>query len=116
MSNTYTGVMQQIKSLQREADKLRRKEVTGVIARIREAISAYGLTAADLGFGGRPAPVATKAPAKKGRKRNNGAMKTAGLVKYANGSGGTWGGRGKRPQWLRDALGSGKKLEDFLVK
>jgi len=25
----------------------------------------------------------------------------------------TWGGRGKRPSWLRDALSAGKLLKDF---
>ena len=27
----------------------------------------------------------------------------------------TWGGRGPRPKWLRDALNKGKSLEDFKV-
>ena len=30
-------------------------------------------------------------------------------------SGNTWGGRGPRPQWLRDALANGKSLQDFAV-
>ena len=36
-------------------------------------------------------------------------------MKYRDGAGNTWGGMGKRPQWLRDALTSGRRLEDFLV-
>jgi DNA-binding protein H-NS len=28
----------------------------------------------------------------------------------------TWSGRGPRPVWLREALASGKKLEDFEIK
>lgn len=27
----------------------------------------------------------------------------------------TWSGRGHRPQWLRDALDSGRQLDDFLI-
>ena len=42
--------------------------------------------------------------------------KPAIVVKFRNDAGGTWGGRGKRPTWLRDALNAGKKLEDFAVK
>ena len=33
----------------------------------------------------------------------------------ADAFGNTWVGMGKRPQWLRDALATGKSLEDFLV-
>jgi DNA-binding protein H-NS len=49
------------------------------------------------------------------RKKRKGAAKSAGVVKYSNGAGGTWGGRGKRPTWLRDALAAGKQLSDFAV-
>ena len=48
MTKTYAQLVKQIESLQGEADKLRRKEVEGVISRIRDAITVYGLTAADL--------------------------------------------------------------------
>ena len=44
------------------------------------------------------------------------AAKPTIVVKFRNESGGTWGGRGKRPQWLRDAINSGKSLSDFAVK
>lgn len=114
MKKTYAGVMQQIEALQAEAEKLRRQEVQGVIQRIREAIAAYGLTAADLGFGGRgrsvKAAAAPKArPARKGRKGR------AAKVKFRDEAGNTWGGRGPRPRWLREALAGGKSLSDFAV-
>ena len=38
------------------------------------------------------------------------------MVKFRNETGGTWGGIGKRPQWLRDAINAGKSLQDFAVK
>jgi DNA-binding protein H-NS len=38
------------------------------------------------------------------------------VVKFRNEAGATWVGRGKRPQWLRDALAAGKQLSDFAVK
>lgn len=36
--------------------------------------------------------------------------------KYKNEDGATWSGRGQKPKWLADALESGKKIEDFLIK
>ena len=114
MTKTYTQIVKQIEALKLEAEKLRRKEIDGVIARIREAITFYGLSSADLGL-----DVAPKggARAKTAAKRQSAKKpKTPGEVKFRNDSGGTWGGRGKRPQWLRDAINAGKKLEDFAVK
>ncbi len=116
MTKSYAQIVKQIENLKAEAEKLRRTEIASVTARIREAIDFYGLTAADLGFG-RNGRSAAKA-AKTGRRRGAGAKaaKPPAVVKYRNDSGGTWGGRGKRPQWLRDALASGAQLTDFLVK
>ncbi len=114
MSKSYAQIVKQIESLKQEAEKIRRSEVDGVIARIREAIAHYGLTAADLGLSARAKPAADKAAPSKRKKGKAG--KAAAVVKFRNEAGGTWGGRGKRPQWLRDALAAGKKLEDFAVK
>ena len=117
MTKSYAQVMKQIDSLKLEAEKLRRNEVSGVITRIRNAISFYNLTAADLGLGIRGKGAASKsaAPAK-GKKRKGAAAKGPRVIKFRNDSGGAWGGIGKRPQWLRDALNSGKQLSDFAVK
>ncbi len=116
MAKSYAQIVQQIEVLQADAEKARRKEMEGVIGRIRDAISVYGLTAQDLGFDGvRAAKAATNgtaAPKKRGAK----AAKAAAVVKFRNDTGGTWGGRGKRPQWLGDALNNGKTLADFAVK
>lgn len=114
MTKTYAQIVKQIEVLKQDAEKARRKEIEGVVGRIRDAINVYGLTAEDLGF-----TVKTKssgAAAKPSKKRGRKAAKPATQVKYRNDSGGTWGGRGKRPQWLRDALAAGKTLADFAVK
>jgi DNA-binding protein H-NS len=113
MAKTYSQLVKQIESLSREAEKLKRQEVEGVVARIREAIKAYGLTASDLGLAGRRGPK-PQAGAKAARKAP-GRRKAARPAKYRDESGNTWGGRGPRPQWLRDAIAGGKKLEDFAV-
>ena len=39
-----------------------------------------------------------------------------GVITRIRGHGNTWVGRGKRPQWLRDALAAGKQLSDFEIK
>lgn len=116
MTKTYAQYIKQIEVLKADAEKVRRKEVQGVIGRIREAIDAYGLTAQDLGFAGKAKGPGKAAPAKKRGPKAGKAAKPVAEVKFRNDSGGTWGGRGKRPQWLRDALAAGKTLADFAVK
>ncbi len=117
-TKTYEQLQRQILALQTEAEKLRRKELDGVVARMREAIDFYQLTAADLGFGaaGVKAPGPKKAVAVPRKARAAKKAPVVRAVAYSNGAGGTWGGRGKRPQWLRDALSAGRTLEEFKVK
>ena len=116
MKRSYTQVVKQIEVLKAEAEKLRRQEMDGVIGRIREAISFYNLTAADLGLGGKAAK-APMAAAKPGRRKAKAKTASApAVVKYRDEQGRGWVGRGKRPQWLRDALAGGKSLQDFAVK
>ena len=52
MPKSYAQLMKQIDVLRHQAESIKRKEVEGVIKRIREAITVYGLTAADLGLSG----------------------------------------------------------------
>ena len=114
MTKTYAQVMKQIDALSREAERLRRKEVDGVIARIKESIAAYGLTAADLGLGAKRGPKPGFKRATKGEKVN-GKGKAVKAVRFRDDSGNTWVGRGHRPQWLKDALAAGKTMGDFAV-
>jgi len=113
MKKTFAQIQQQIHALQREAEKLRSDEVAEVVAKIKEAIEIYGLTAADLGLASLRGPRKASKAAAVGKKRR--AAKKASVVKYRDAQGRTWGGRGPRPQWLRDAIASGKTLEDFAV-
>lgn len=116
MKRSYTQVVKQIEALKIEAEKLRRQEANGVIDRIREAVRFYNLTAADLGLGAK-ADIAPKAmaSAKPGRRKVKPVAAPA-VVKYRDEQGRGWVGRGKRPQWLRDALTAGKTLQELLVK
>ncbi|WP_140843617.1 H-NS family nucleoid-associated regulatory protein [Variovorax guangxiensis] len=108
MAQTYAQIQRQIDALQRQAETLRAREVDGVVERIKEAIAHYGLTADQLGFGtARPGTI-------KSRKTTKASQDGSGAAAaYSDGSGNTWGGRGPRPRWLRDALDAGKALEDF---
>jgi DNA-binding protein H-NS len=114
MTKTYVQIQKQIESLQREADKLKRKEVDDVISKIKEAISVYELTAADLGLDTRKSGRGAPATRTRGRPAKS-AAKADGAVKFRDEAGNTWGGRGPRPHWLRSALEAGKSLQEFAV-
>jgi DNA-binding protein H-NS len=105
MTQSYKQIQKQIETLQRQAEKLRMQEVDAVIARIKVAVTHYGLTAEQLGFGAAANGAKTKAKARKpGPTRSS---------KYSDGQGNSWSGVGKRPYWLRDALAAGRTLEEF---
>lgn len=105
MTQSYNQIQKKIEALQRQADKLKSKEIDGVVARIKVAISHYGLTAQQLGLAGR------SAAAKSGSGRKASTRST----KYSDGLGNAWSGRGPRPHWLRDAINAGRTLEEFLT-
>lgn len=120
MAKTLRQIEQQIAKLQREADIVRKREIGGVIERIRTAVDHYGLTPQDvfgkgagMQSGGRKAsnPAAAR-PVRKANPRKGQPVP----VKYRDEKGNTWAARGNRPRWLVEALKSGKSLEDFAVK
>ena len=113
MTKSYADIQKQIQALTREAERLKQKEVADVVGRIKEAIDVYGLTASDLGLAG-PRRGNGAARGKPGPKPGPKKTQVA-KAKFRDEAGNIWGGRGPRPQWLRDALASGKKLEDFAV-
>jgi len=118
MTQSYSQIVRQIESLQRKANAARKKEVAGVVSRIKEAISFYNLTAGELGLSAvrsaAPSPSHAAIP-----KRKKGAAKSKSkfgdVAKYRDAAGNEWVGRGPRPIWLREALASGKTLADFAV-
>ena len=110
MPKSYAQLMKQIGVLRDQAESARRKEVAGVVKRIKEAIAVYGLSAADLGLAG-----AGKGPrAKRGTALKVGKPKgTVGKIKYRDDAGHAWSGKGPRPGWLKAALASGKTLAEL---
>lgn len=103
---TYLELKEQAEKLLAEAERMREQEISDAISDIRRKIELYGLTAADLGF-------AKSGPGTGARAAK--APKAA--AKYRGPNGETWsGGRGRKPQWVTQALKEGKNLEDFAVK
>lgn len=101
---TYLELKEQAEKLLAEAERMREQEIADAIADIKRKVDLYGLTAADLGFArggpGNSRPKSAKSP-----------------VKYRGPNGETWsGGRGRKPQWVAQALKEGRSLEEFAVK
>lgn len=113
MTKTIDQIQSQIDKLQAEAAAIRKSELPEVIRKLKETIATYGITAKDLGLSASGA--ATRGKKAAGPAANAKGTRGAGAAKFADGQGNTWIGRGKRPQWLRDALAQGKTLEEFLV-
>ena len=116
MTESYQKIQRQIEALQRQADKLRKKEAEGVVARIKVAIAHYGLTAQQLGLGGTSkqgrsgAGADSRANSPANFRATSGAVASA---RFADGKGNTWSGRGPRPRWLREAINGGGSIDAF---
>jgi DNA-binding protein H-NS len=107
---TYMAVKSEIAKLEKQAEALRKSELKNVISQIRKAITEYGLTAADLGFGA-GAGAGTKTGGRKaaGKRR---AKATAGVAKYRDpATQQTWTGHGRPPAWIVAA----KNRDDYLI-
>jgi DNA-binding protein H-NS len=108
---TYVELQKQIEALQKEAEALKSKERDGVIERMKEAISVYEISAEDLGLATGRGMRSGRGPGMGSGRR--GPQRRAEGTAYADGKGNTWGGRGPRPRWLKDALANGAQLTDF---
>jgi DNA-binding protein H-NS len=117
MNKSFSQLTAQIEKLQKEAQAIKAKELDGVVARIKEAITRYGLTAADLGLTRsgktRSKPVAKIAVSK---TRQRGTRKSTGVAKFRGPEGQTWTGHGRAPNWFKAAIASGATQESLLVK
>jgi DNA-binding protein H-NS len=103
MAKPFSRILDQIERLQKEAAAIQ----TGVVDRIRKEIAEYSLTTEQL-FGTSDKGRGTAAKKSKTKV-------TAKAPKFADDAGNSWGGMGKRPAWIRQALEAGKALEDFLI-
>jgi DNA-binding protein H-NS len=95
----------QKEALEREIERTQSQDRSDAIAKVRDLMSQYGLTAADL---------TTKKSGKGGGLLAGKGGKVA--AKYRNtATGDAWSGRGLQPKWLKAALASGRKLSDFAI-
>lgn len=97
---TLAALIAQRDDLQRQIDALEAESRAALIAQAHAALAALGVAAADL------------VPARVSRKARS---RAPAAVRYRDGTGNTWAGRGKQPVWLRDRLAAGATLGDFLV-
>ena len=95
-------LLAQKEALEREIESTRTKDRTEAIAKVRALMDEYGLTLGDL---------STRSLAK---PRGGKGKKVAAKYRDSD-SGNTWSGRGLQPRWLKAAIASGRKLEDFAV-
>lgn len=103
--SSLQDLLAQRAEIEKKIIEVQREERADAIAKVRALLSEFGLTAADI---------SGKAPT----VRASGAAKPTGKVaiKYRNaGTSETWTGRGLQPKWLKAAMASGAKIEDFLV-
>jgi DNA-binding protein H-NS len=106
---TYLELKEQAEKLLAEAERMREQEIADAIADIKQKIELYGLTAADLGLAKSAGGPGTSRSAKPGKSAKSAA-------KYRGPNGETWsGGRGRKPQWVVQALKDGRSLEEFAV-
>jgi DNA-binding protein H-NS len=102
--STYAEIQKQIAELQKKAEQLRSQERNDAIADVKAKIKTYGITAVELGFPGGA------------RKSGKSSVKVVKVVKFRDANGNTWsGGRGRKPQWILDAMAAGKDLSQFAV-
>ena len=124
MAKTVAQMTAEIEKLQRQIEITKRKEVQGVVDRIREAIDFYGLTPEQL-FGQKKAkgkrqgkgpaqPKATRRATPKAAAPARAKVKLP--VKFADGNGNEWTGRGSTPRWLQEAIEAGKSKDDFALQ
>lgn len=102
--STLQDLLAQREALDRQIQETQRAERQSAIDKVRTLMAEFGLTMEDL-QGGRPSTT--------GKKKAEGGRKAP--VKYRDGAGNSWTGRGLQPRWLKEALASGKQLSDFAV-
>lgn len=99
---SYSELMAQAQNLMAQAEQARKDELASVIADIKSKMKQFGITAADLG---------SSAGAKKAGK-----TKSSAPAKYRGPNGELWaGGPGRKPEWVRTVLASGKSLDSYLI-
>lgn len=99
----------EIARLQKEREQIREAEKAGVVARMKEAITYYGITTADLALDG----AKRKGRASVAKAKTPKTGRTAGRIKYKDDAGHAWSGYGPKHKWFTEALAGGKTEADL---
>ena len=98
MTASYKELLAQREALEQAIAQARQNEISAAVAKVRELVAEFGLTAQDV-FPGRAAKSAsTKVASKVAAKYRDPA------------TGQTWTGRGKAPKWI-----DGKDRSPFVI-
>ena len=142
-SKKLAQIKQQIAKLEREAEKVRKAGIKGVLKQIKSLMEEHGISLSDLGSPrGRPGrkPGRPATAAKPGRKPGRppkadkpeqasakAAKPAASKAKLARSKAKpkyrspenakvVWTGRGRPPAWVKAWVDAGKKMDDLLIK
>ena len=99
---TLKELLAQKAEIEKQIDDVARNERADAVGKVKALMAEHGLSIADLGSRGSAKAV-----------RGGGGKVAAKYRDAATGQ--TWSGRGLRPNWLKAAIASGRKLEDFDV-
>jgi DNA-binding protein H-NS len=104
-----TAIQTQIAKLQKALDKAQSKREPA-IRKVKALMEKLGVSLDDLKGSAAAAP-------RRGRKPGSAKAKSTGTVaiKYQDGNGNTWTGRGKTPRWLVEAEANGQSRTQFLI-
>ncbi len=97
MTQSYKDLLQQREALEQAISAARQREISEAVAKVRELVAEFGLTAQDI-FLGRGTKTAGKPTIKVAAKYRDPA------------TGQTWTGRGKAPKWI-----DGKDRAQFVI-
>ena len=98
MTVSYKELLAQREALEQAISQARQNEISTAVAKVRELVAEFGLTAQDVFPGRSPKSVTTKALSKVAAKYRDPA------------TGQTWTGRGKAPKWI-----DGKERSQFVI-
>lgn len=102
--DSLDSLNKELERLQAQRLQLFERERLVAIQRLRSVIDLYVIQPQELGFAGLPGqPVAARSTRLVAKR----------YVDPVTGK--SWGGRGARPAWLREALQAGGRLDDFLA-
>lgn len=99
--SSYAELKAQAEALMRQAEEVRNTERAANLAKIRQMMTEYGISLADLGGG-------------TGRRGGGAAAKVKAPAKFRGPNGELWsGGPGRKPEWVRTILAGGGDMEQY---